>query len=287
MKRLLIGITLVLLFVCCEDVVEIDTPSEPPRLSVDALIRLTDTTSLFQTIQIKAGLTDSFFGETSPATLESIMIENRDYEPSGPSDNNFIELTPVAPGIYEGSKSTRFFTKGELALSITHEGERYLAFTEFATGAPIDEIRQGTGTLFGGDETEVVLSFTDNEEQDNFYLFDFDFNEYLVSEDEFYQGQHFEFSYFYDENVEAGVTVDISILGIDEGFFNYMNQLISQADSGAQGPFQTPAATVRGNIINVTDIDDIDSFESIGDSDNFALGYFAVSQVFSQSITIE
>ena len=38
--------------------------------------------------------------------------------------------------------------------------------------SPIDNIEQGYNTLFGGDEKEVIISFTDNEEQDNFYLFD-------------------------------------------------------------------------------------------------------------------
>ena len=108
-------------------------------------------------------------------------------------------------------------------------------------------------------------------------MFDFDFNEYLVSEDEFYQGQPFEFSYFYDDGVQSGMEVQISLIGVDEPFFNYMNQVIVQS-GGDQGPFQTPSATVRGNILNVSDENG---------TDNFALGYFAVCQTYTQSITLE
>jgi hypothetical protein len=53
-----------------------------------------------------------------------------------------------------------------------------------------------------------------------------------------------------------------------------MNQLIVQS-GGDQGPFQTPAATVRGNIINTNNLD------------NFALGYFAVCQEYVETIVLE
>ncbi len=59
-----------------------------------------------------------------------------------------------------------------------------------------------------------------------------------------------------------------------------MNQLIVQS-GGNQGPFQTPAGTVRGNFISVSETNDIDS------RTNFALGYFAVVEEFTESITIE
>ena len=124
-----------------------------------------------------------------------------------------------------------------------------------------------------------------------------DFNEYLVTEDIFYPGQRFEFSYFYDDGVTSGMDLNISILGVDILFYNYMNQLIAQADSGSAGPFQTPSATVRGNILNITDvgidtiedaanIENIGSLEGIDSTDNFALGYFAISQSFTKTITV-
>ena len=65
-----------------------------------------------------------------------------------------------------------------------------------------------------------------------------------------------------------------------------MDQLIVQA-GGNQGPFQTPVATVRGNVINVTGIDNITVTDNVERTNNFALGYFAVVQEFKQTITIE
>ncbi|MGB7393824.1 MAG: DUF4249 family protein [Pricia sp.] len=275
----------ILLLSGCEDVIDVDAPSEPPRLSVDALIRIDEDEAL-TTAVVNVSLTSSFFGDTETAELEQIIIQNEDYEPMGALDSNFMVLTETEPGRYEGLNGTGFFTEGTLQLVITYEGSRYVAFTEYAPAVPIDTLMQGEGNLFTGDETEVLVSFTDDADRDDYYLFDFDFGEYLVTEDEFYQGQTFEFSYFYDEGVESGRIIDIELLGVTESFYNYMNQLIVQA-GGDQGPFQTPSATVRGNIINVTNIDNIDSFDNVDDRNNFALGYFAVCQTFSKSITIE
>lgn len=285
MKRYILFFVGVLLFMGCEDVVEIDTPAEPPRLSVDALIRIDESQPITKAV-IKVNLTSSFFGDTEAADLDDIRIVNPDYETTGPSDVNSIVLTETAPGRYEASKSTTFFTEGTLELSITYGGNSYLATTTYVPTVPIDKLEQGEGELFTGDETEILVSFTDPADREDFYLFDFDFNEYLVTDDGFYQGQTFQFSYFYDEDVKPGMEISVEILGIDEAFFSYMNQLIVQA-GGDQGPFQTPSATVRGNILNVTNSEDPGSSDTSIQRNNFALGYFAVCQTFKESIIIE
>lgn len=282
-----IAILIVCIFqVACQDVIQIDAPAEAPRLVVSALIRI-DGNEPTTTATVKVGLTSSFFGEMEAADLKQITIINSDYTPSGPLDVNYITLLKTAPGQYEASKSTSFFTDGELQLNIEYEDQRYIATTRYAATVPIDSLAQGDGTLFEGNETEVMISFTDAPNREDFYLFDFDFNEYLVAEDIFYPGQPFRFSFFYDDRVKPGQELVISILGIDKSFFNYMNQLIIQGNSGDQGPFQTPSATVRGNIINVTELDNIDNFDNVGQHDNFALGYFAVSQEYTKTIVIE
>lgn len=285
MKKIFYIICIGLLFLGCEDVIEVDVPQTPSRLTIDALIRL-DAGASFTTATIKANLTSSFFGEITTAELTSISIINPDYVPSSALDSQAIIFSEVAPGIYEGTKGTQFFTEGALQLVIEHDGQRYLAQTQYMPSASLLSLEQGDGTLFTGNETEVEVSFTDDIERNDFYLVDLDFGDYLVTEDEFYNGQTFRFSYFYDDQVEEGSEINISLLGVDEPFYNYMNQLIVQS-GGDQGPFQTPSATVRGNIINVTNIDNINSFDNVEDTGNFALGYFAVCQTFTETIIIE
>jgi len=285
MKKIFGILFMALLFMGCEDVVDVEVPQTPPRLSIDGLVRL-DADQAITTVQIKASLTSSFFEEVTPAELNSISIINPDYEPTSTLDSQALDLLEVAPGIYEGSKRTIFFTQGELQLAIEHDDQRYLALTRFVPSSPIISLEQGDDTLFSGNETEIEVTFTDDVNRDDFYLVDLDFGDYLVTEDEFYNGRTFKFSYFYDDGVEAGREINISLLGVDEPFYNYMNQLIVQA-GGDQGPFQTPSATVRGNIINITEIDTVNSFGNVENSDNFALGYFAVCQTFTETIVVE
>lgn len=286
MKVFLAALLALVFFVSCEDVIEIETPSEPPRLIVDAVIRI-DTSEAMTMARVKIYTSSSFFEEINEVSADLVQIQNLQYQPSdNPTEQNFITLTQVEPGSYEASARTQFFTKGQLDLRVNYNDEIFYATTRFVPSVPIITLKQGNETLFSNEETEVIVSFRDNGERDDFYILDFDFNEFLVTEDEFYQGQIFEFSYFYDDGLEAGTELNISLLGADEGFYNYMNQVIVQS-GGDQGPFQTPAATVRGNVFNITGIDTLASLEQIEDSDNFALGYFAVVQEYKQRLVIQ
>ena len=40
----------------------------------------------------------------------------------------------------------------------------------------LDNIEQGDDTLFDENETEIIVTFTDDGSRDDFYLFDFDLN---------------------------------------------------------------------------------------------------------------
>ncbi|MEX0289385.1 MAG: DUF4249 family protein [Flavobacteriaceae bacterium] len=280
----------------CEDVVDIDTPSEPPRLVVEALIRV-DETAPFIPIEVKVSLTDNFFGTVPVTELERILILVESYDEdgilTGVGDAILTESVPGS-GIYVPDQTytdERIPTSAinfdlNYILIITHEGRRYFAQTRYVPAVPITSVAQGSGTLFDEDETEVIVSFKDDPDADNFYIFDFDFNEFLVTEDEFYQGQDFEFSYFYDRKFESGKNIEISILGADKPLFDYMSQLIEQTED-LQGPFQTPVATVRGNIFDITGLDNVDIFDNVERPNDFPLGYFAIVQEFKQTLTIE
>lgn len=287
MKQIFFIASIFIAFVSCEDVIDVELPAEEPRLAVDAVIRL-DTSKTLSTATIKIKLSSSFFEENQIVNINEVKIQNLDYQPQNTFESNEMIFVETEPGIFEAEKNTSFFTKGELRLSINYNNEVYYASTRFVPSVPIDNLEQGDQTLFSGDETEVIVSFTDNGETNDFYVLDFDFNEYLVTEDEFYQGQQFVFSYFYDSDLGlvADSYVHISILGADEAFYNYMSQVIVQS-GGDQGPFQTPAATVRGNIFNITGIDSIEDFDTAERKDNFALGYFAVVQQYKDSLIIE
>lgn len=288
------------LFISCEDVIDVDLPENETRLIVNGVIRV-DETQDYLPIEIRVSESSSFFENNTIASIKSAIIYYGTPNPDAPeileggSVSNLAELEPgsgiwVPDPTFDSDQRIRVSSINEgdvFQLTIETNEERYFAITTYVKSVPIDSLVQGDETLFSGDETEVIVSFTDRGNSDDFYVLDLDFGEFLVTEDEFYQGQTFVFSYFYDNELELNTSsvVDISLLGADEAFYNYMNQIIVQS-GGDQGPFQTPAATVRGNIINITGIDNNEVFDNVERTNNFALGYFAIVEEYKDSIEI-
>lgn len=262
----------------CEDVVEVDLPNEEPRLIVNALIRVNPDSDLVN-LRVKVSQTNSFFDEIPVTNLEQITLAGA----------ILVDTNNPGSGIYEGVRSRDYIESlegEEILLQITWEDKRYYASTTYIPTVPIDNIKVGNNTLFNEDETEIIITFTDNPDRTNFYVFDMGFGNFTTTDDQFIQGQQFQFSYFYDQKFQPGQELVISILGADQSFYNYMNLLIEQTEDNF-GVFETPAATVRGNIFDVTELDNIDFFDNVNIPNEFALGYFAVAQEYSQSITIE
>ena len=294
------GLTMLLLLFllpACEEVIEVEVPEDRPRLIVDGLIRV-DEQEPFVPVRIALSETNQFFGELPVTQAENILIQVDRFDPNG----NLIETTTSslaeeAPGtgVYIPDPNATFDQRiptvflndrVRFTLQIRHKGRQYLAQTWYEPVVPISFLLQGNATLFGGDETEVLVTFTDPPGKGDYYLFDFGPGEFLVTEDTFYDGQFFQFSYFYEDPIEPGTELEISIMGSDLNFYNYMDLLIEQAGD-LQGPFQTPVATVRGNVVDVTGIDNQDRFDNADRPDAYPLGYFAVVQEHSRTLIIQ
>ena len=76
-------------------------------------------------------------------------------------------------------------------------------------------------------------------------------------------------------DLKTGDSIQLQLNGISQRYYNYMNILLSISGSNGGSPFQTPPATVRGNVINQTNFD------------NFALGYFSVSETDQQTYIVQ
>lgn len=287
------------LLTCCEEVIEVEVPEEEPRLIVEGLLRV-DTTQVFVPVEIRLSQTASFFGEILPVTdAEQVIIIlsvlDDDGIIIGSGTKSLRQLDPGS-GIYvpdpdfDSDQRLRVSTviEGNIlyTLVVSWKERRYAAQTTYVTSVPIDELRLGDGTLFGEDETELIVRITDDPDKDNFYVFDFGLANFLASEDTFFKGQEFEFSYFYDQKFEPGTVLEVGVLGADRTFYNYMDLLLEQTE-GQQGPFQTPISTVRGNVFDVTGLDNQDRFDNADRPEVFPLGYFAIVQEFRAQITVE
>ncbi len=266
MKKLIILICIGVLSSACEEVVQLDLPTEPPRLAIEALLEMTPNETLTQVV--KLSLTGGFYQE------ETIMVSNATVQLLDLSNNQTFDF------VYDAVLENDFrldFTPSfdtDYKLRVVYANETYESTVEQLRHAvPIDNLEQGDGTLFEGDEIEVLVSFTDSAVRDDFYLLDFGLQRYLATKDEFYQGNLFTFSFFY-KDLQAGDEAVIKIMGIDERHFNFMTILIEQTEDGGN-PFSTTPSTVRGNLYNMTN------------PDHYPMGYFRLSETYSSSLVLE
>ncbi len=276
----------------CEDVIDVDVPEPETRLVVNGIVRV-DSEQEFAPIEIKVTESSGFFDENTVTQLESAVILVGERDPEDPFSTSFgridlLELTPNS-GIYaaEGGLRTEFLNANtEFFLIVEHKGKRYAGQTFYSSTVQIDNLEQGDDTLFDEDDVEVKITFTDVPDETNYYVFDFGFGNFLGVDDQFIDGQQFEFSYFYDEELGQNQEIEVSILGADQQFFNYIDLLVEQTENDG-GVFETPAATVRGNMFDVTGLDNVEIFDNVNRPNSFALGYFAVVQEAKATITIE
>ena len=278
MKKLMLACLMVILILSCEEVVDIDPPSEPPRLVVDGLMRVNPDAPFPPPLRlgIKVSETSAFSGEVPATDLKQITVGPLVLQDSANPGSGFYENYFTARALRLG---------GDNLLQIQHKDQRYLARGVYVHSTPIDTVYQGAGNNFN-DDTEIVIQFTDSIARQNFYLIDFDNGQYATSTDNLYNGRTHTISYFYDRQIPSGTEITVSLIGIDRSFYNYMNKLIEQSQDEID-LFQTPVSTLRGNIINVTEIDNIDFFDNVDQTNNFALGYFAVAETFSKTLVIE
>ena len=156
-------------------------------------------------------------------------------------------------------------------LTIHYNGQTITAKEKMISVPQIDTVEQESSAGIGneGNHINVKTFFTDPGNSNDFYMTRVKSNinaipEYYVTNDEFFQGNQF-FNLYMDPYLKAGDTVDITLFGISERYFNYMTILTSVAGNSS-GPFSTPPATLHGNVLNETNPND------------YVLGYFSLSE---------
>lgn len=290
MRRLLYFLALINLF-SCEDVVEIDAPSESPRLIFDAVLRVNLETPNENRIHVSTS--NSFFGTVNPSLLDRIQIQSElggfplFYAPDPDIFGDYIPGADNVPDYDNLLLDTEFDTESRNLLTFEYDEELYLAIATYTKVPELTSVTQGDGTLFDEDETEIVITFTDPENEENFYAFGFGNGEYVVLEDEFFNGQEFTFSYFSSQDLEPNDEMLVTMWGIEEPFYDYLRQLIEQSDLGDNIFFQSPVSTVRGNILKAEGIASFGTDNNVGRPQEFVLGYFALVEERSRILTIQ
>ncbi len=277
-----IKLTLILLslvWISCEDPITVDLNDAAPRLVVEAsldwekgtsgneqTIKLSTSTPYFDT-DILNDVTDATVRVTNTDTQQVFAFNNQG---NGLYTTN--AFVPIVNNTYQ--------------LEVLYNGETYTA-TETLT--PVTEIVEVSQSLEGGFDDEILdvsIFFMDPEDEENYYLIRFieegdQFPTIETDSDEFTNGNLVDEFFEKDgdegtqeEEFAPGDTVEISLFGISERYYNYITLLIEQYDSGGD-PFSATPARVRGNCINTTN------------PDNYAHGYFRVTEVDVVSYTFD
>ena len=266
-----IAILLTLFLTSCEEVVNVDLDTAAPRLVVEGSIKwLKGTTGKDQ--KIKLTTTTSFYSSQIPTVSgATITVKN-----SSNTVFNFTEINNT--GEYLCSNFVPVINE-TYTLNILLNGVTYTATETLKSVAPIDEVEQKNDGGFTGKDIQIKTYYTDPANETNYYLYQYTYSDKITQTiygdvDTFFQGNRF-FSLSQSDELEIGDEVTVTHYGISKTYYNYMNVIISIAGGGGGGPFQSPPATVRGNIINTTN------------KDNYALGYFYLSETDSRTYTIQ
>lgn len=270
-KIFLFPVLLLFIFTNCEKVVDIEVPSTTPKLIIDAVFEIYfDENPVRANTIVKLSKSADYFDETIPAvTNAAVFITNL-------SDNSIINFSDAnADGNYTPISTFIPAENVVYELTIVYENNTYKGTASRVKSTPLTSVVQGDKTLFSGKETEVKVTFTDDEIKENYYLFDFSNKLFLTIEDRFFNGSEYNFSYFYGEDdVKLPTTVNIKMSGITKEFFTYYRVLINQSGQNAGGPFETVPSSLLGNMINITD------------ESKFPLGYFHISETDSVSLNL-
>jgi len=270
MKKLILLVLSITIY-SCEESIDLDLNTSEPKLVIEASINWVKGTSGNEQ-EIKLSLSAPYYNlETPPASNALVSI----FDSNG---NEFVFTEDALSGFYKNN--TFIPVLNEVYTLIINYNEEIYSGTEIMTSvAPIDYVEQKNDGGFSGEETELKAFYTDPENEENYYFFEFraNFNAIPTLEvykDEFTNGNQI-FGFYTEEDLTYGDEIVIKSHGISQAFYEYMFTLLLQTSEEGGGPFETTPATVKGNCINETN------------SDNFPFGYFRLSEVDEITYIVE
>jgi len=271
MKNITLLISLFIFF-GCEDVIEIEVPSSESKLIIDAIFEVYhNQTPVTANTVVKLRESTDYYDDEIPVITNAATVLLKDltndidiiFEDNN-SDGNFVPINQFIP-----------IENVDYELNIFYNEDLYQSQSKLITTTGFSEVYQGDSTLFTGEEIEVNISFVDDINTQNYYLFDFSNDLFVPIEDRFFNGSTYNFSFFYQQDeIELPSDVIIKMSGVTKEYLTYFNVLISQSGQQAGGPFETIPSSLLGNIVNTTNIE------------NFPLGYFHISETDTYNLRL-
>jgi hypothetical protein len=273
--RIVIFISAILI-IACEDVIDVNLQTVSPRLTIEASLDWEKGT-IGNEQTIKLSTSTPYFDTTSNASVNNasvIVINNNSLDEFVFTNQNNGEYT-----------STNFIPviNQSYTLEVIYNGEQYSATETLMPVVDIAEVIQSNEGGFDNNSLDVNVLFDDPVDINNYYLIKFKEQGGLLPrlfdiDDEFRDGNRIKVFYEKDEDSDEeefvpGDIIDIDFFGISRDYFNYINLLILQSEGN--GVFGQTPAIVKGNCVN------------IDNTENYAHGYFRLTQVVRTSYTLQ
>ena len=267
----------ILTLTSCTDVIEVEVPTEAPRLVIEASINWEkETVGNNQTIKLSRS--SPYFDTNGAVSVlgASVKITND-------TQGTVFIFTDNSDGSYS-TDSFIPLVNNSYTLEVINEGETYVAQENLKPVPAILSVYQSTDYFFQ-DLLEVNFEFLDPEDEVNYYYIKFQEQADLLPslstlKDEFINGNLITISNERRENEDInqvayapGDVVDMELYGISKEYYDYMTILINQSESG--GPFDTTPVALKGNCINQTN------------PDTDAYGYFRMTEVSKATYLFE
>lgn len=269
------------LFISCEDVVEVDLKTSQERLVINASLNWyrdypQNTMQMGNLQTITLTRTAGFYDEIIPASNALVTVTNNVtqeifdfFEDANTGVYNCTNFKPILDNAY--------------TLNIIDGNQKYVAEETLIDTPLIDGIEQIRGGFFDQEQIILKVYYTDDANETNYYYFDYitsisEIKELSVSNDRFNNGnQTYEIISYFNEDedikIEDGDIFDIKFFEISSGYYQFLNVLTDQIYTS--GIFDPVPAEVKGNIVNTTE------------ENNYPYGYFRVAVGNKTTVVID
>lgn len=281
MKKIVFTFLVMVLFISCEDVVEVDLKTSQERLVINASLNWyrdypQNTMQMGNLQTITLTRTAGFYDEIIPASDALVTVTNNVtkeifdfFEDANTGVYNCTNFKPILDNVY--------------TLNIIDGNQKYVAEETLIDTPLIDGIEQIRGGFFDQEQIILKVYYTDDANETNYYYFDYitsisEIKELSVSNDRFNNGnQTYEIISYFNEDedikIEDGDIFDIKFFEISSGYYQFLNVLTDQIYTS--GIFDPVPAEVKGNIVNTTE------------ENNYPYGYFRVAVGNKTTVVID
>ncbi len=272
MKKSLYIIAFAFLFTACERIVEVDIPSDAPRLVIESEI-----TNIKDLWKVKLTLSQPYFYQDSALNVSSASVYIHEI------GGDTVQLNYTDTGLYVSADSQKCTVGNTYVLHVTYKGKVYEASEELKQGFPLDTVMSfylpPNDRSFPAGNYVFLQGQTDPSAK-NYYAFKTFRNDTFkgqeLDDDQFGTVSLLNSSFNSKDilgeiargalprpilfNVEKGDTVRIEQQAITKMYYQFLFDINAQ-QSRSGSPFDSPPANPNNNI------------------SNGALGYFSVAHL--------